>query len=196
MLNFINLGITGLFAWSGMSAGALQPITVAPVPSTQVATTTFTAPTSPIIISSVRLTAYNAVAEQTDSDPGITASGAVSNPEVIVARSRDFADTMPFGTVIALEAPKDDVSCGFKQVEHFIGYRVVADTMHARKTRQIDVMFAETDTVRLRERTVNPAVAMGICTATVRIVGKINMKDIPDTQVELAMMVHGTLALK
>ena len=51
----------------------------------------------------VTVTAYNAVPEQTDSDPFTTASGAYSNPEVVAARSQDLADKLPFGTIIELE---------------------------------------------------------------------------------------------
>ena len=47
----------------------------------------------------VTLTAYNAVPEQTDSDPHVTASGAYSNPEIIAARSRGPAAAIPFRPV-------------------------------------------------------------------------------------------------
>src|SRR3989344_132479 len=78
----------------------------------------------------VTLTAYNAVPEQTDSDPHITASGAFSNPEIIAARSSNLAGALPFGTNIELDAPADPQNnCGFGVVAPIIGYRVIADSM-------------------------------------------------------------------
>lgn len=190
MLNILNIALLGLFSWTGASVDAFPTLQdVERLPSQS--------PVEAIVeVPSIKLTAYNAVPEQTDSTPNITASGAFSNPEVIVARSRDLAEEMPFGTIVELVAPRDDSSCGFEQVEHFIGYRVVADTMHSRKTQQIDVMFDIADSIQLGSRSVNPAIAMGICNVTVRIVGSIDINDIPDTQVELAILVHNTLAIK
>ena len=76
---------------------------------------------------SVRMTGYNAVPEQTNADPLTTASGAYSHPEVVVARSRDLAEELPYGTIIEILAREENKrSCGFYTVEHLIGYRVVA----------------------------------------------------------------------
>src|SRR3989344_4435964 len=55
---------------------------------------------------SVALTGYNAVPEQTDSDPFMTASGAYSDPDLVVARSVDLAKKLPYGTVIQLVFPE------------------------------------------------------------------------------------------
>jgi len=177
----------GLFAFAGVGAieapEAPVPAVITPVPAS-------------IELSSVRLTAYNAVPEQTDSTPDITASGAKSNPQVVAARSRDFADEMPFGTIIELTSPTTLRSCGFEQVEEFIGYRVIADVLHARKTEQVDIMFDIDDSIQLGEREVNPAIAMGICNVTVRVVGYVDINNIPSTQEELAMIVNNKLALK
>ena len=173
----------GLFVWSGIGAQVTE-------------TVSFPARESFIEITSVRVTGYNAVPEQTDNDPHVTASGAKSNPEVVVARSRDLAEELPFGTVVELRAPTDKHSCGFEQVEHLIGYRVITDTMHSRKEHQIDILFDKADTVSLGEKKVNPAVALGICNVTVRVIGKIDVKDIPSTQTDLAILVNKTLALK
>ena len=150
---------------------------------------------------SVKLTAYNAVPEQTDDTPFITASGLRTNPETIAARSRDLAEELPFGTIIALDAPEKSNSCGFTVVEHLIGYRVIADTMHERKRDQIDVLLNENDTVMIGvsgkpKKETNPARAMGICNVTYHVVGKITLKEVPDTQAELATMVKKTLAQK
>lgn len=146
----------------------------------------------------VKVTAYNAVPAQTDDDPSITASGARSNPELIVARSRDLASELPFGTVVAFErAASDTPNCRFEAVEHLIGYRVVGDTMASRWTKKMDILFDQHDTVSVNGREHNPSIAMGICNeVTVRVVGHIDIKDIPSTQAELAEMFgEGKLAL-
>src|SRR3989344_4702438 len=112
----------------------------------------------------VSMTAYNAVPAQTDSDPFITASGAWTNPEVVAARSRDLAAELPFGTVIKIErAAADSPRCQFGKVDHLIGYRVIADTMHSRWTDKIDILLDQTDTVLVEGREVNPALAIGVC---------------------------------
>lgn len=141
----------------------------------------------------VRMTGYNAVPEQTNEDPLTTASGAYSHPEVVVARSRDLAEELPYGTIIEVIAREENkASCGFSTVEHLIGYRVVADTMHPRKTNQIDVMFEANDTVRVGKRRVNPALALGVCTdIEIRVVGYVDIKDIPRSQLELVARIDG-----
>jgi len=138
----------------------------------------------------VSMTAYNAVPGQTDSNPFVTASGMASNPEVVAARSRDLAAELPFGTVIRIERAKADTpSCRFSEVEHQIGYRIIADTMHQRWTDKIDVLFDQTDTVVVEGRAVNPALALGHCAGvTVTVVGSVDMTDPPTTQAELATM--------
>lgn len=178
----------GFFVWSGVGQGeAVQPIKEIPVGPTY----------------SVAMTAYNAVPEQTDEDPYTTASGAYSNPETIVAVSRDLRNgDLPFGTVIALEYNGESNNCGFKKVEHLIGYRVVADQMNPRFENKIDVLFDENDTVMTAvngqlSKPTNPARALGMCKGvTVRVVGHIDIKDIPSTQAELkAAMGAAALAL-
>lgn len=182
-MTIVNAALVGLFVWSGIGASVSEAIPLQ-------------AKESFIEIASVRLTGYNAVIEQTDSDPHITASGVKSNPEVVVARSRDLAETLPFGTVIEIKTSAEARSCGFAQVEHLIGYRVVTDTMHSRKERQIDILFDTAKSISLGAKKVNPAVALGICDSTVRVVGKIDIKDIPETQADLAILVNKSLALK
>lgn len=147
----------------------------------------------------VHMTGYNAVPEQTNEDPTMTASGAFSNPDVVVARSRDLAEELPYGTIIEVVA-KEDVAapCGLSVVEHLIGYRVVADTMHPRKKNQIDIMFDVEDTVKVGAKKVNPAVALGVCDdIEIRVVGHVDIKDIPNSQLALAARVKGlTFALR
>ncbi len=135
----------------------------------------------------VTLTAYNAVPEQTDGDPSTTASGLPSNHEVIAARSADLADELPFGTVVKItRTAKDSPSCNFGKVEHLIGYRVIADSMHSRWEKRIDVELDATDTVKVAGKTHNPGIALGVCRGvTVEVIGHIPLSRIPDTQEEL-----------
>ncbi len=142
---------------------------------------------------SVSLTGYNAVPEQTDSDPFTTASGAYSNPDMIVARSVDLKEELPFGTVVqfVFNGNAEKAPCGLSSVEHLVGYRVVADSMHPRKTKQMDILFDKNDTVTVGEKEVNPAVVLGVCkNIEMHVVGKIDIKDIPTTQTELIAMVN------
>ncbi|HRH55758.1 MAG TPA: hypothetical protein PK609_02745 [Candidatus Paceibacterota bacterium] len=138
----------------------------------------------------VSMTAYNAVPGQTDDNPFVTASGMASISEVVAARSRDMAAELPFGTVIRLErSTKDTPSCRFSEVEHQIGYRIIADTMHWRWNDKIDVLLDHTDTVPVEGRMVNPALALGHCNGvTITVVGRVDMKNPPTTQAELAAM--------
>ncbi len=147
----------------------------------------------------VSMTAYNALVGQTDGDPSTTASGAFSNPEVVAARSRDLASELPFGTVIRIErTAKDTPGCRFSQVESQIGYRVIADTMHSRWTKKIDVLLDETQTVSVEGQEINPGIALGVCrNVTVTVVGSVDINRMPATQAELVKMFgKATLALK
>lgn len=194
MTSILTVGLVAYFAFTG-SAGA--PVT-APITAEAVEETTKVAVLDDHISKeqpryTVHVTAYNAVPEQTDSNPFVTASGAPSNPEVVAARSRDLAEELPFGTVIAFEyAKNDDPSCGFHAVEHLIGYRVIADTMHQRMTNKVDLLFDAKDTVPLKGVERNPSIVFGVCgDVTIRVVGHIDVKDIPATQAELAELFDG-----
>lgn len=196
-MNAISIALTGFFVWSGLGGveatlATSTPSVTAPAPIVQSVDTT---------ARTVLLTAYNAVPEQTDGDPHTTASGAYSNPEVVAARSRDLAAELPFGTVVALESPSPSHSCGFRTVEHLIGYRVIADSMHERMRNKIDILLDADDTVLIGvngqpKKATNPARALGNCTVEMRVVGRINVKDIPATQAELAMMVEKSYAAR
>ena len=190
MSGIASIALTGFFVWSGLVAPVVSEPLVQPIMSAAAEKTL-----------TVRVTAYNAVPEQTDSTPFITASGLPTNPEITVARSRDLAADLPFGTVIALETPTKSNSCGFAAVEHLIGYRVIADTMHERMQKKIDILFDQNDTVQIAvngqsKKATNPARAFGICTVTARVVGKIDVREIPATQSELALLVNRSLAVK
>lgn len=140
----------------------------------------------------VKLTSYNAVPEQTDERPNETASGVATNPEVVAARSVDLKGALPWGTVIAITRDAADTeNCRFDKVEHLIGYRVIADSMHSRKTNQIDVLLDHTDTVTVHGEEINPSLALGVCNGvTIRVLGQIRLRDIPDTQAELRRIVE------
>lgn len=166
-----------------------------------VASTTAVASAQPSY--TVTVTAYNAVVGQTDDNPLETASGAYSNPEIVAARSQDLRDKMPFGTIVELDGsgirPGD--SCGFGVVAPRIGYRVIADTMHARYTDRIDVLFDTDGMYKTSDRgMVNAAHILGICKGvTVRVVGHVDINHLPKTQSELAKLVENpsvTLAAK
>ncbi len=142
----------------------------------------------------VTLTAYNAVAAQTDSNPLETASGAYSNPEVIAARSQDLTDELPFGTIIEIDgtdASKE--SCGYDVVQPVIGYRVIEDTMNARYTKRIDVLLGtKADYATVDKGMKNAAEMLGVCKGvTIRVVGYVGINRIPKTQAELAAIVGG-----
>lgn len=174
----------------------------APLPNHNDVTPRIVAP-APAEVSNynVTLTAYNAVAAQTDSNPFETASGAYSNPEVIAARSGNLADELPFGTIIELDGTgASRASCGFNVVAPLIGYRVIGDTMNPRYTDRIDVLF---DTKSNYSRTdgskINAASVLGICKGvTIRVVGHVDIQHIPKTQAQLAELVGKStdLALK
>lgn len=147
----------------------------------------------------VTLTAYNAVPEQTDSEPFTTASGAFSNPEVVAARSVDLAQDLPFGTIIEIDGPNSSqATCGYGVVAPVIGYRVIADAMNSRFTNRIDILLTtKADYATTDKGMKNAAQVLGICTgATIRPVGYVNINRIPKTQAELAKIVkEGSTAL-
>lgn len=159
--------------------------------------------TAPVLPSyPVTLTAYNAVPEQTDDNPFETASGAYSNPEVVAARSQDLGEELPFGTIVEIDGPATPAeSCGYGVVAPLIGYRVIADTMNARYTNRIDVLFDTEHSYVMGDGHVEGAGSvMGICPGvTVRVVGHVAIGKIPKTQKELAALVantKGTIAVK
>jgi 3D (Asp-Asp-Asp) domain-containing protein len=193
---FLISTLVGLMVLPASIAG---PIPAAAVASTTVAVTT--APTSfkPVVPGTkeaetpltVKLTSYNAVPEQTKANPFVTASGSFSNPEVVAARSDDLADSLPFGTIIAIERSSGDTPmCNYSKVQQQIGYRVIADAMNPRITNTVDVLLDQNDTITLDGKEVNPSKALGLCgKVTIRIVGHIAVKDIPKTQADLAAFV-------
>src|SRR3989344_6389303 len=148
------------------------------------------------------LTGYNAVPEQTDDTPFVTASGAYTNPEVVAARSQDLRAELPFGTIIAIDGPASDNNggCNYDSVSRHIGYRVIADTMHIRMKRRVDVLFGVRDRYLLASgRTMNAASLLGACPGTsVRWFGLVDIKNpanLPKSQAELAALVERSSSL-
>lgn len=179
-MGILTTALMGLFLLSGMNASAAstQQVALESLPTYSVATT-----------------GYNAVPAQTDADPTTTASGAKSNPDVVVARSVDLADKLPYGTVIAI-TPRAATStkCGISAVGDQIGYRVVADSMHPRKRNQIDIMFDVNDTVSVGGKQTSAALALGVCSGVeIRVVGQIDVSKMPRNQAELQKVVDEQL---
>ncbi|HYF28988.1 MAG TPA: hypothetical protein VEA36_01320 [Candidatus Paceibacterota bacterium] len=194
-MQFIAIAVIGIF-FLPASVGAPAHAQVTSAPAVATAAEDEPSPTKVALEKratqsyTVSMTAYNAVPAQTDADPFITASGAWTNPEIVAARSQDLAAELPFGTVIKVErAAADSPRCQFGAVEHLIGYRVIADTMHSRWTKKIDILLDQTDTVPVAGAEMNPAKAVGVCGGvTITVVGKIDIKEMPATQEELREM--------
>lgn len=80
----------------------------------------------------LKSTAYNSLSSQTDSTPHITATGTRTRPGV-VALSRDMLRLFPYGTRVRITPLNGS--------HPYVNGRVfiVEDTMHARKTGQVDI---------------------------------------------------------
>jgi 3D (Asp-Asp-Asp) domain-containing protein len=142
--------------------------------------------TPPLPTYTVSMTAYNAVASQTDGSPNVTASGALSDPSIMAARSEDLAGDLPFGTVIAIEAATSSPNCGYNKVGQLIGLRVIADAMNPKMKNKVDIMFPQ-KAVTPSGKTENPAITLGICKdVTIQVIGHIDPSNMPHTQDELA----------
>lgn len=138
----------------------------------------------------VSMTGYNAVPGQTDDNPEVTASGAYSDPDVIAARSVDLADELPFGTVIEIDAATSTPNCGYGTVADQIGLRVIGDSMNARMHNKIDLLFDQSDVVRVGGKLINPARAFGACKdMVIRVVGQVDIRHMPKTQDELRVAI-------
>jgi 3D (Asp-Asp-Asp) domain-containing protein len=150
---------------------------------------------------SVTMTAYNAVPGQTDDTPEYTSIGAWTNPEIIAARSRDLADELPYGTVIAIMPATTTPNCGFKYVSDQVGLRVIGDAMHERMRNKIDILMDIEPILAQEGKYRNPAKAFGFCRGVeIAVVGKIEVttdgkidpkkvRSLPKTQLQLAAAV-------
>lgn len=199
------IALMGFLAFSGGPAAAPEPAPLVIEEAAELSSGKLAVADESVLVRAasldvytVKLTAYNAVPEQTDHTPTVTASGAPTNPEVIAARSVDLAAALPYGTVIELTRDAADTeSCRFAKVEHLVGYRVIGDSMHSRKRAQIDVLLDQADTVTVHGKETNPAIALGFCSGvTARVIGRIPLSDLPETQEALRALVEdGALAL-
>ncbi|HEX7004220.1 MAG TPA: hypothetical protein VF168_08525 [Trueperaceae bacterium] len=93
----------------------------------------------------LRATAYNSLANQTDSTPHITATGAQTRFG-IVAVSRDvLAEDIPYGSLIRIrDLGNYYTGRGAGRYQNLLdeqGLFIVEDTMHPRKRDQVDVWF-------------------------------------------------------
>ena len=98
----------------------------------------------------LRATGYNSMVNQTDSTPFITATGAKTRFG-IVAVSRDLLGThLPYGSLVRLRDMGSYYtgrgSGAFQSLLDQQGLFIVEDTMHARKTQQLDVWFPDYST--------------------------------------------------
>ena len=98
----------------------------------------------------LRATGYNSLVNQTDSTPFITATGARTRFGV-VAVSRDLlGDEFPYGSLVRLRDLGSYYTGrgagAFQSLLDSQGLFIVEDTMHARKTQQLDVWFPEYST--------------------------------------------------
>ena len=126
----------------------------------------------------VRMTAYNAVPEQTDDSPEFTSIGAYTNPDIIAARSRDLADELPYGTVISVLPATTTPMCGYKFVSDKIGLRVIGDAMKYDKVNLVDILLDDEAIPAQEGLSRNPAKALGFCRGVqIQIVGKIDIFD-------------------
>jgi 3D (Asp-Asp-Asp) domain-containing protein len=111
----------------------------------------------------LRATAYNSLPGQTWGDPHITATGT-RTAFGIIAASRDLlGDSLPYGSLVRLRdlgGFHDGRGAGaFQEILDAQQVFIVEDTMHARKTQQIDVWFPELST----------ALSWGVRRATVEV---------------------------
>lgn len=95
----------------------------------------------------VRATAYNSLESQTNSQPFITATGARTRWGII-AVSRDLlGDTLPYGSLVRLTDlgtyHGGRAAGAYQSLLDGAGYFVVEDTMHPRKTSQVDIWFQD-----------------------------------------------------
>jgi 3D (Asp-Asp-Asp) domain-containing protein len=92
----------------------------------------------------LRATGYNSHESQTDASPFVTSTGA-RTAFGVVAVSRDLlGGELPYGSLVRIrDLGNYHTGRGVGAFQQFLGDHlfVVEDTMHARKTQQIDVWF-------------------------------------------------------
>lgn len=197
-MEIIASALMGLFILPTLMTGVKNPEPVKTVATTTPVVAVTNIPEKYPTLNA-KMTSYNAVPEQTDGTPFITASGAYSNPQVVAARSHDLSDALPFGTVISIEqsaSTKNTNTCGYGVVKNQIGYRVIADVMNISKHKQVDVLLNQNRTVRVGNKTINPSIALGIChNMVIKVIGRISIRHIPKTQAKLVSLIKGNAIL-
>lgn len=92
----------------------------------------------------LRATGYNSLESQTDDTPFVTAIGSQTRPG-IVAISRDLlAGRVPYGSLVRLKDLGGYYGGGYGKFQAMLdaqGLFTVEDTLHQRKTQQVDVWF-------------------------------------------------------
>lgn len=106
---------------------------------------------------SFKATAYNALQEQTDSTPNITATGTRTRPG-IVAASRDVLEALPYGSLVRVvdvsshEDAPNGCEGSLEQLKslspHDGAVFRIEDTMHRRKQEQVDFFMSEPNDAR------------------------------------------------
>jgi len=98
----------------------------------------------------LRATGYNSLPEQTSGNPHVTATGAQTQFGIIAASRDLIGSDLPYGSLVRI---RDGGGFGngrgagtFQELLDGHGLFIVEDTMHIRKTEQIDVWFPELST--------------------------------------------------
>ena len=92
----------------------------------------------------LKATGYNSLESQTDDTPFTTATGTQTRPG-IVAISRDLlGGSVPYGSLVRLKDLGGYHGGGYGKFQETLdaqGLFIVEDTLHQRKTQQVDVWF-------------------------------------------------------
>lgn len=98
----------------------------------------------------LRATGYNSLPGQTFGNPHITATGETTRLGIIAASRDLIGSDLPYGSLVRIVdrgSPGDGRGAGaFQELLDEHGPFIVEDTMHIRKTQQIDVWFPELST--------------------------------------------------
>ncbi len=142
-------------AFSAPRSQAAEPVTLQITPTAVVTSSVRVLPELHAVLQGpvanprwvLRATGYNSLESQTDSTPHITATGTRTRFG-IVAVSRDLLGTnLPYGSLVRIRdlgALHTGNGVGaFQKLLDSQQLFIVEDTMHARKTQQIDVWFED-----------------------------------------------------
>ena len=95
----------------------------------------------------LRATGYNSHASQTDSTPFITATGARTRFGIVAVSRALLGADLPYGSLVRLRDLGSFYTGrgagAFQSLLDQQGLFIVEDTMHARKTQQLDVWFPD-----------------------------------------------------